>query len=180
MPLDDIGALADCGSGGIPDASTLVIRTETATATCGGIPVSSAAGARFLAAWTVVQTIASKLWESGTPMDGALHVSAVGPTSLPPTPTSPAAYAWPSAQPLSAFVLDSRDLSKNGVSRLVEDPDAARQLRAMRDQYLADRAARPGLYSNWDGLIAADQSTTAIVYMRDAIPYEDAQGLLKF
>jgi hypothetical protein len=25
-----------------------------------------------------------------------------------------------------------------------------------------------------------DQSGTALVYMRDAIPYEDAQGLLKF
>jgi hypothetical protein len=62
----------------------------------------------------------------------------------------------------------------------VDDPEAARQLRAIRDRYVADRTAQPGLYSNWDGLIATDQATTAVVFMRDAIPYEDAQGLLKF
>ena len=133
-----------------------------------------------MAAWMTVQTIASKLWENGTPMDGALHVSAVGRHLFRPRPRRRLPTLGPLRCPSVAFVLDSGDLSKDGVSRLVEDPDAARQLRAMRDQYLADRTARPGLYSNWDGLIAADQSTTAIVYMRDAIPYEDAQGLLKF
>lgn len=176
VPLDDVSVLADCSPGGIPDGSTRVIRTEMAMATCQSLP----GGVRFGAAWTVVHKIASKLWESGAPMDGAIHVSAVGPASLPPSATSPPAYAWPSALPLSGFVPDSSDWSKTGVSRLVDDPDAARQLRAIRDRYLADRTAQPGLYSNWDGLIATDQTTTAIVYMRDAIPYEDPQGLLRF
>jgi hypothetical protein len=62
----------------------------------------------------------------------------------------------------------------------VDDPALATQLRAMRDRNLADRAAQPGQYSNWDGLFATDQSTTALDYMRDAIPYEDPQGLLTF
>ena len=113
-------------------------------------------------------------------MDGPLHVSAVGPTALPPTSTSPPAYAWPISPPLASFILESSDWSQRGVSHLVDDPDAARQLRTMRDQYLADRTAQPGLYVNWDGLFAADQSTMAIVYVRDAIPYEDARGLLTF
>jgi hypothetical protein len=33
---------------------------------------------------------------------------------------------------------------------------------------------------SWDGLGVTVQSGTALVYTRDAIPYEDAQGLLKF
>jgi hypothetical protein len=177
VPIDEVSVLADCAPGGMPDASTRVIRTEMAMATC---PSSLTDGVRFGAAWAAVQAIAEKLWQSGTPMDGALHVSAVGPASLPPSPSSPPAYAWPAALPLGEFVLDSSDWSNSGVSRFVDDPDAARRLRAMRDQYLTDRTAQPGLYSNWDGLIATDQTTSAIVYMRDAIPYEDTQGLLRF
>jgi len=181
LPLGDIAALgAGCSPSSIPDAQSRTLRTATGSVTCGQFATSTAAGMRLEAAWMTVQTIARTLWQSGTPMDGALHVSAVGPASLPPTPSSPPAYAWPIAVPLSSFVLDSSDWSSSGVSRLVDDPGSARQLRTMRDQYLADRTAQPGLYSNWDGLIATDQSTMAIVYMRDAIPYEDAQGLLKF
>ena len=77
-------------------------------------------------------------------------------------------------------MLADADLTKIGVSHLVDDPDAARSLRGLRDQYLSDRDAQPGLYVNWDGLTATDASGTAFVYMRDAIPYEDAQGLLTF
>ena len=176
VPLADINALADCPPPvGLFDYSTRVIRTEMATVTCPGTR-----GARFDAAWSTLQMIAARLWETGTSMEGALHVSAVGPASLPPTPTSPPAYAWPITLALESFILDSADWSRIGVSRLVDDPEAARELRAMRDRYLADRTAQPGLYSNWDGLIASDPGVTAKVYMRDAIPYEDAQGLLKF
>lgn len=90
----------------------------------------------------------------------------------------PAPYAWPIAAALGSFVLGSGDWFRSGVSRIVDDPGSARQLRALRDRYLADRAAQPGLYG--DGLMTADQNSTALVSMRDAIPYEDAQGLLRF
>lgn len=111
-------------------------------------------------------------------MDGPLHVSAVeAPFDAS---ASPAPYAWPSALSLGTFVLDSSNWSMSGVSRLVDDSDSTRQLRSLRNQYLADRTAQPGLYVTWDGLKASDQSRTVFVYMRDAIPYEDAQGLLKF
>jgi hypothetical protein len=177
VALADIAALADCPPppAGSFDYSTRFIRTKMATATCPGTT-----GARFDAAWATLQTMAARLWEAGTPVEGALHVSAIGPVSPPPTLTSPPAFAWPLAQPLGPFILDSADWSRKGVSRLVDDPALATQLRTMRDRYLTDRAAQPGLYTSWDGLFATDQSTTALVYMRDAIPYEDLQGLLTF
>lgn len=171
LPLSNIAALADCPGtpGGLSDYDTREIRTEATTVTCPGT-----VGARFDAAWSTVQNIANRLWENGAPMDGAIHVSAVGASAGAPRPT----YAWPIASPLSSFVLADADRNKIGVSLLVSDADSARQLRALRDQYLADKTAQPGLYGN--GLNATDQIATAVVYMRDAIPYEDAQGLLKF
>lgn len=174
LPLDDVTSLADCPppQPGVFDYGTLVIRTAMAAATC------STTGARFDAAWTTVRTTANALWANGTPMDGALHVSAA-PMGASAS-TTPAPYAWPIAAPLSSFVLSAGDLYMTGVSRIVDDPDSAGRLRALRDQYLADRTAQPGLYANWDGLAVTDQSATVFVYMRDAIPYEDARGLLGF
>jgi hypothetical protein len=172
LPLDDLSPLGDCPPPppGLFDVGTRSIRTATPTASC------MTNGTRFDPAWATLEALARTLWDRGTPLDGALHVSAAsgGGQARPP------AYAWPLASPLSGFVLADADLTKIGVSHLVDDPDAARSLRGLRDQYLSDRDAQPGLYVNWDGLTATDASGTAFVYMRDAIPYEDAQGLLTF
>ena len=115
-------------------------------------------------------------------MDGALHIDAV---VAPYDPSgSPAAYAWPSATPLSDFLLDpgpgGTNLMSPGISKLVDDPGSTSALRTLRGQYVADRDAQPGLYTSWDGLKATDGVSTSLVYMRDAIPYEDARGLLHF
>jgi len=177
VPLDDIATLSDCEPNvTVPDGPTFIIRTAKALATCGGITTPSHPGTRFLAAWATMQTIARASWQAGAPVDGALHVSAVSVSSagMPPP------YAWPIAAPLDTFVPAAGDLFKSGVSRLVDDPDSARKLRAMREQYLADWTAQP-MPGVANALAATDQSGLAfLVYMRDAIPYEDAQGLLKF
>lgn len=177
LPLGDVGPLGDCISvAGQFDVATRTIATEAATARC------PSTGMRFDAAWSVLKTLAQALWDSGTPMDGALHVSAVDAPY--DSSTSPAAYTWPIAMPLSSFILDPGkdgiNLMNAGVSHLVSDADAAKSLRALRDQYLLDRSAQPGLYSGWDGLKTTDSVDVALVYMRDAVPYEDASGLLHF
>ena len=100
-----------------------------------------------------LQTIADTMWNDGTPVNGALHLSAVDGAGDGATPP----YTWPIASPLGSFVLGSGDWTKAGVSHLVEDPTSASQLRALRDQYLADRSAQPGLYTSWDGLKVTDQ-----------------------
>jgi hypothetical protein len=179
LPIDDVTSLRDCPPppAGLFDYSVRDIRSEVATAACVGSAPELTAGTRFEAAWMTVEAVATRLWTDGTPMDGPLHVSAVEASG---GASRPAPYAWPIAAPLGSFLLDSSDWFRIGVSRLVDDPDSARQLRALRDRYLADRTAQPGLFVSWDGLEVTDQSGTALVYMRDAIPYEDAQGLLKF
>jgi hypothetical protein len=175
LPRGDDGALGGgCSPGLASDAPDRVIRTETMPDPCGQIPLSSAALIQFEAAWTTLRTIGGRLWEDGTSMADALHVSAVAASAG----ARPTVYAWPLALPLSGFVIDSSDRYKSGVSRLVDDPAAATQLRALRDRFLSDQAALPA--GSGSDLLATDQSTTAFVYMRDAIPYEDARGLLQF
>jgi hypothetical protein len=122
-----------------------------------------------------VQAIASQLATEGSAVDGPLHVSAVASSAGAPAK----AYAWPSGLALDPFIIDDRDANAAGVSRLVDDPDAATQLRALRNRYVADIEARPNVPAA-DGLLATDGSRMVYVYMRDAIPYEDAQGFLKF
>lgn len=179
VPLGDIAPLRDCPPppANLFDYSFRVLRTATKDASCFTAAPELTAGTRFESAWIPFEAIAARLWNDGTPVNGAIHVSAApaadGPANAPP-------YTWPIATPLASFVLADSDVFAIGVSRLVDDPTTASQLRALRDRYLSDRTAQPGLYLNWDGLLATDQSTTANVYMRDAIPYEDARGLLGF
>ena len=178
VPLGDIATLGDCPPPppGLYDYSFRFIRTATTYVSCFTSAPALTAGTRFEAGWMTLERIANTLWNDGTPVNGALHVSAVDAPGDGATP----AYTWPIAAPLASFVLEGADGTKSGVSHLVSDPTAASQLRALRDQYLADRTAQPSLYVSWDGLKVTDQTSIGFVYMRDAIPYEDAQGLLKF
>jgi hypothetical protein len=68
-------------------------------------------------------------------------------------------------------------LNTPGLSKLIPAADAPK-FRALRDQFIADVAAAPVLYQ--DGQKMTDGTRIALVYMRDALPYEDASGLLPF
>jgi hypothetical protein len=178
VPLGDMSNLGDCPSppAGLFDYSYKIIRVATTEKRCFTGAPSLTAGTRFESAWSVLEEMAGRACMGGTPLDGALHVSAVDATAG----GSMAAYTWPIPFPLSSVVLQAMDWMKAGVSRSLDDPDSVRELRALRDRYLSDRTAQPGLFANWDGLKVADQTGTAYVYMRDATPYEDEHGLLTF
>lgn len=174
--FQEVPGLADCPlPGGASDVSVRAIRTANGYARC------PSAGARFDAAWSVVQTLADALWESGTPMDDGLHVSAVVAGDGPPLGRPP--YPWSAGMPLASLLLvpgkDGMNLYKSGVSHAVNEAAAVENLRSLRALYLTDRAAQPGMFTSWDGLKVSDGDTVAFLYMRDAIPYEDAFGLLQ-
>ena len=99
-------------------------------------------------------------------------------------PTGVIPYGWPLADALDVYLLnpgkDGSNLFMGGVSWLISDPDSTAKLRAMRDMYLSERGAAPGSYANWDALKATDGTTTALIYMRDSLPYEDAKGFIGF
>lgn len=179
VSLGTVAPLRDCPPppSNLFDYSIRVIRTAGGDAQCFTGAPSLTAGTRFEAAWMTFEMIGDRMWNDGAPLTGPLHVSA---TDASAAVSAQPPYAWPIDAPLASLILPGSDEMKIGVSHLVDDPTAAGQLRALRDRYLADRAAQPGLYVNWDGLKVTDQTSVSFVYMRDAMPYEDAQGLLRF
>jgi len=170
LPIADVAALDDCQpEPGSFDVPVRGIRVG------GGVAWCESKGPVFDAAWKIVRALAAQLWTEGTPVTGPLHVAVRGAS----TTSNPAPYPWPLVEPLRSFAPPDGRYDP-GTSYTVSDPAATAKLRALRDQYLADRAASSGLYSNWDGLKAADTADAGFVFMRDAIPYEDARGLLQF
>lgn len=151
-----------------------------ATAWVLSVPGGSAAclrpGPGFTDLVSRVQTLAVSLWPNAHPLAGGIRVSAVATGDDLSSP-----YPWPLAQPLGDFMLPENvplNLYKGfsvGVSTLVSDEESARHFRQLREQYLADRTANPFLF--FDGQVMSDGRTKANVYMRDALPYEDENGL---
>jgi hypothetical protein len=93
-------------------------------------------------------------------------------------------YPWPLAQPLQPLLIPE-DVAPaayagnaSGVSHLISEAGGAAMLRSIREQWLVDRKATPGFYIG--GLRMTDGNTTATVFLRDALPYEDEHGLLPF
>ncbi len=166
LPLEHLDTLGDCKPNTIFDGSPLVISDGISGAGC----VDS--GPRHLAAWDMVRLRAVDLWARGSPMAGGLWLSAVplrsGDTSK--------AYPWPVSEPLKSFMIPATAVAQVGLGRLVQDLTAAAELRALKAQYIQDRQATPGYFS--DGQKMSDGTSEALVYARDQLPYEDEHGLL--
>lgn len=172
LPLARVAELADCTGPRPADAGERVIRVEGASARCPG-----GAGTRFDAAWTGVGALVTRLRPQARAAEGAIHVSAV---SADPPPGTRAPYAWPLTAAVDSFFVDTGPGNPSGRSHLVTNPMDAAALRALRDQYLAERTATPGPFASWDGLRVVAAGQHAVVFMRDALPYEDARGLITF
>lgn len=174
LPLSGLGTLNDCVvMPGLFDASVRTYRSARSVARCG------TSGERFDTAWRALQSLTRELWPRATPLEGEIRVSAVE-TSAEFSVREP--FQWPIQEPVATFILDDANMNEfaPGVSKLVSDLGTAALLRRLRDQYIEERAATPGLFSNWDGLKVTDGVQTAFVYMRDVLPYEDKRGLLPF
>lgn len=112
-------------------------------------------------------------------MDGGIRVEAVSVNGGDDSKS----YVWPPGMPLAELILPDEGgadfRSSSGVSTLITDSERAGALRALREQYVAERTASPGLF--YDGQKMTDENdTSALVYMRDQLPYEDSDGLLPF
>ena len=156
VPLGDIATLGDCPPPppGLYDYSFRFIRTATTYVSCFTSAPALTAGTRFEAGWMTLERIANTLWGDGTPVNGALHVSAVdapgdrGHARVHLAHRCTARFSRPRGR--------LRDEERRQSPRL--GSHAASQLRALRDQYLADRTAQPSLYVSWDGLKVTDQT----------------------
>ena len=109
-------------------------------------------------------------------MDGDLHVVA---TTSAYYPEPPPVYTWPAGLRLRDYfneVLEEEGPEPIGISNLLSGSDAV-HLRAMREAYLTDTQPGKPFFYGANGIPMTDGTTTAQVFMRDALPYEDEQGL---
>jgi hypothetical protein len=168
LPRGQLASLGDCGGVPLSDSSPLVVADLTSHAACAGT-----FGTRFRGAWGAVVQVWPGLWDRGEAMTGAVRVAA-SPAAGGPTDV---VYPWPLEQPLAPFVLGESDLNRAGVSRLVPTPaDAA----AMRDLRARHDRGELGWNPPGSGIFTSDGETGAFVYLRDALPHENENGLLPF
>ena len=160
-----LGELADCDPHpGLFDAGSRVIAAD------GSIACASK-GPKFDALWGIIETRGKQLWDAATPVTGDIHVAASQRGS-----TDAKLYTWPIAEPIAKFLVTPFvNFEAASASQLVSNPTEAAKLRALLAQYIADIDAGAHVY---DGPRVSDGTTTATLYARDALPYEDEHGWL--
>ena len=169
IPLGCVPQLNDCAAWTtVFDASARIIADKHSALAC------VEGGPRFDSAWNLIVQRAVDLWQSATPIAEGVHISAIRVDEGDDSKT----YMWPLSAPLAAFQLSDGLEYAVGASTLVTDVVEADALRALRREYLRDRAATPGLF--FEGQKMSDGATTLLVYFRDALPYEDERGIWPF
>lgn len=164
----DMSGRDDCESySTLPDAPTLVVANTHSALVCPG-----GQGRRVGSMFEVINERASKLRMQAQALDQDLHVVAVQDYVADGEPFP--RYDWPGEAPLRDYVLDHEVLSDRGQSTCVDAADAG-PLREIRERFLlAGRARYTGIIG---GIQMSDGVTSAAVYLRDALPYEDERGL---
>jgi hypothetical protein len=120
-----------------------------------------------------IQARAAALWMRGQPLDQDLHIVAVEGGIVD---GGQPVYDWPSRLALRDYLQDQNELfiEPVGRSRRVAAADA-RELRDIRERFLRDIGRTSA--GSIGGIQMTDGEITAAVFLRDALPYEDARGL---
>jgi hypothetical protein len=164
----DLPAAYDCEGPGAVDASPAIISNARSTVIC-----PSDAKQAVVEMMAVIRQRARELWATGRPLDGDLRITVRAAGNEPPR-----RYRWPAGLALRDYLEpDSSTFVSDpvGRSKRVAAADAA-PLRAIREEFLRD--TRPGVLYVGDGIPITDGQISATLFMRDALPYEDEQGIL--
>jgi hypothetical protein len=167
---EDLASVYACSGGGALDAGDMVVANSRSTLRCNGGNES------LLELFERIRLRARELWEQGQALDGDLHITLVEAYGGEP----PQWYSWPSELAFDEYWRPAQTPSAQLEPRSQRVPAAdAASLRALRERYLRDtRETQPGTLYAGGGLPIADGETLAVMYMRDALPYEDERGRL--
>ena len=166
---EDLPSAYACSGSGALDAPPAIVANARSSVIC-----SSDANESVREIMSVIRQGARELWAAGQPLAGDLRVTIREASGAEP----PQRYPWPSGLALSDyFEPDSSSLyfEPEGRSKRVAAADAV-PLHALREQYLRD--TRPGVLYIGEGIPITHGETSATMFMRDAVPYEDERGLL--
>lgn len=129
--------------------------------------------------------LVAELYSRGQDVSGPIRLRAypgVDPSEADPidhTPESITAIEWPLAEPLEDVALTWEEIgyaAKFGDSYMVTDPDAVAAFRLSRDKFLSG-ALGPTFYNV---MVVTPRSSAEryFLYFRDAIPLENARGMV--
>jgi hypothetical protein len=165
--MADLSSAYRCSSdGSAADASALVVANLQSRIGCVG------AGEELLALFARIGGLAGGLRSGGKPLEGDLHIMVLEDASA----LEPARiYPWPSGLQLMDYFeeLSAFDGRTPPPTQLVPAVDAV-ALRAIREEYLRDGGS---LGDSTSGIPITDGDVFARMFMRDALPYENDQGL---
>ena len=170
---EDLQEINDCGANDVDDTSHLIVANSRSSLRCSGEQ-----GKRVTAIFQLVEGHARKLRETGHPREGAMHVVAGSSEYFPgPYPV----YPWPTGLILRDYFNDEATNSDFaiGYSKLASGTDAS-QLRSAREAYLIDTAPGTSVAYYGSGIPMTDGELDAQVFLRDALPYENARGLWRY
>ena len=165
---DDLVSAYDCSGPLAADASPAIVANSRSLVAC-----PDGVGA-MRAVMTAIRQRARDLWATGRSLEGDLRVTITQEHGLEP----PQRYPWPRTLALVDYLepdLNAFVAEPVGRSKRVAASDAA-PLRAIREQYLLD--TRPGILYVGAGIPITDGETSATMFLRDALPYEDDRGIL--
>lgn len=167
LNLHELASLSDekCAPSGINDGSPWVISSPYSAAYCEPRPVDNP----FYTAWALIESEALTLRTQGVPVSGPIRITTRPSGGFIET------FAWPLSDDPSMFIIDD---PQPGENFLIEDLMDAEALRAMRAEFLEKRGDTSLFWG--DGIDAVGGDVQVSVFLRDAIPYEGADGLLPF
>jgi hypothetical protein len=164
---DELGGTWNDPAGGWADAPTLIFDNAATAVVCADFCDASSVPDEVKAMRDALSDVAQELWDRGTAAPSRLRVVA-----LPMDASVGGPFVdWPLARPISDFVRTSGGF---GQGVLEDDGASVQALKALRRSFLD---GEHGAFV-WGMLPVKSGGAYYGLYVRDALPFEDARGLV--
>lgn len=153
---------------GVADAPTLIFDDSTRVVVCASLCGDASVPAAVKAMRDELPVVAQELWDRGTAVESAVRAIAIPYEQFQGIPF----VDWPLARPISDFVRTGSIESGEGI--LEDDPASVQALKDLRASFV--RGDHGAFY--WNMLPVTSGGAFYQLYLRDTLPFEDAQGLV--
>ncbi|NVB84822.1 MAG: hypothetical protein HOV81_41010, partial [Kofleriaceae bacterium] len=153
---------------GYVDAPTLIFDDSTRVVVCASLCDGSSVPDSVKAMRDELFVVAQELWDRGSAVESGVRAIAIAYEPFQGIPF----VDWPLARPISDFVRTGSVEPGQGV--LEDDPASAQALKDLRASFVRGDHGAFG----WDMLPVKSDGAYYQLYLRDTLPFEDAQGFV--
>jgi hypothetical protein len=156
-------------TGGVFDAPVLVFDDAGSAVVCAELCNASDVPSAVKAMRDASPQVAQELWDAGTPIESPVRAIAVVGEFAAQIPY----VDWPLARPISDFVRTDDHIGF-GLGTLEDNVASVQALKELRASFLR---GDHGVFF-WNQLPIKSNGSYYSLYLRDTLPFEDAQGLV--